>query len=316
MRIWRKISEQGSFLYRSLGKSRNNGIILCYHRVLPRELINGYGPNTGLITTTDNFEQQMRHLSLFCNSITLDQMLDFAYGTKKRPVVVTFDDGSADNLIYALPILEKYQIPATVYVTTGYVLQELHPWWLLLWRILTKKNHFTLACEKLQWNTSNQRAKIQCFKQIHRLILSGDADLYRNIISELKEYDMAIDPRDRFLTPNEVARMSNHPLITIGLHTHTHTPTRFLNDENFNEEMEVSSKHLKCWTGRVCTHFAYPYGSRLLVCNRLKTNNKYSIRSASTTDIGFMNQEEPYGLSRLSIPYGMHNIHYKAIMGF
>ena len=38
-----------------------------------------------------------------------------------RPIVVTFDDGFADFYDDAWPVLKRYEIPATLYVTTGYV---------------------------------------------------------------------------------------------------------------------------------------------------------------------------------------------------
>jgi peptidoglycan/xylan/chitin deacetylase (PgdA/CDA1 family) len=43
-------------------------------------------------------------------------------------VVVTFDDGYADNLHHAKPLLERYGIPATVFVTSDYIGQE-HEFW-------------------------------------------------------------------------------------------------------------------------------------------------------------------------------------------
>lgn len=38
-----------------------------------------------------------------------------------KPVVVTFDDGLEDFYTYAMPVLQRYQIPATMYVVAGYV---------------------------------------------------------------------------------------------------------------------------------------------------------------------------------------------------
>jgi peptidoglycan/xylan/chitin deacetylase (PgdA/CDA1 family) len=51
-------------------------------------------------------------------------------------VVVTFDDGYIDNYTFAYPILEELQIPATIFVTSGYIEKEREYWWDELERIL------------------------------------------------------------------------------------------------------------------------------------------------------------------------------------
>ena len=57
---------------------------------------------------------------------TLDEALDWLAGTEPladdaAPIVVTFDDGTADLVDIALPILERYAIPSTVYVATDFI---------------------------------------------------------------------------------------------------------------------------------------------------------------------------------------------------
>ena len=45
-------------------------------------------------------------------------------------VAVTFDDGYADNLVEAKPLLERFSIPATVFIVSGYVGAEKRFWWM------------------------------------------------------------------------------------------------------------------------------------------------------------------------------------------
>src|SRR5499433_2290316 len=96
----------------------SRALILMYHRVT--EL-----PNDPylLAVTPKHFAEQLEVIRRYGVTMTLRQMVEALQDGKvpKRGVVVTFDDGYADNLYSAKPLLERYDIPATVFVTTGYV---------------------------------------------------------------------------------------------------------------------------------------------------------------------------------------------------
>lgn len=47
-----------------------------------------------------------------------------AVSERKKLIAITFDDGFRDNLTVALPFLEKYNLPMTLFVATGYIGQE------------------------------------------------------------------------------------------------------------------------------------------------------------------------------------------------
>lgn len=95
--------------------------VLMYHRVNPIVI----DRNT---VSVNYFALQLDYLS--CQgftALTLSQLYEGLSGTKKlppKPVVLTFDDGYADNLTYALPLLQRYAMRASVFVITDMVGQK------------------------------------------------------------------------------------------------------------------------------------------------------------------------------------------------
>jgi peptidoglycan/xylan/chitin deacetylase (PgdA/CDA1 family) len=91
-------------------------VVLCYHSTHP----SGDFPST---TPAELFDQHMRWLRQHCDLVPFTSVRAEA----RRPdwvrtrVAVTFDDGFADNYTYALPILLRYEVPATFFVATGLV---------------------------------------------------------------------------------------------------------------------------------------------------------------------------------------------------
>ena len=105
-------------------------VILTYHRVCPRSDSLSY--NDGMAVTPAMFEQQVAHLRHECTILSLRQVTGFIKETKRFPVnsvVITFDDGYLDNYTYAFPILEKYNVPATIFLTTDFVNGDSLLWW-------------------------------------------------------------------------------------------------------------------------------------------------------------------------------------------
>ena len=90
--------------------------ILMYHSIHP--------DYSGSVTP-DMFERQMAVLASEFRPCPLDEfserMTEDAAASPKTSVVVTFDDGYQDVLRFALPILEHYGIPASIFICTRYV---------------------------------------------------------------------------------------------------------------------------------------------------------------------------------------------------
>jgi len=91
-----------------------------------------------LCVTPQHFAEHLEVLQRETAPISLQKMVQ-AYkegNIPARAVAVTFDDGYADNLHSAKPLLEQYNVPATVFVPSGYVGHGREFWWDELERIL------------------------------------------------------------------------------------------------------------------------------------------------------------------------------------
>ena len=121
--------------------------ILIYHRV-------GGGTDSQVDLPVDEFDRQLEHLAEHHRVISLDEAAaELTAGTTtgwssspvdpaasgtpgpdgpaagRRPVVITFDDGTADFTDHAVPALQRHALPAALYVATQFVDDdEPFPW--------------------------------------------------------------------------------------------------------------------------------------------------------------------------------------------
>jgi peptidoglycan/xylan/chitin deacetylase (PgdA/CDA1 family) len=93
-------------------------VVLLYHRVAG-------GSGLAVDLPLDLFDAQMADLAATGRVATLDSALDALARplppAERDPVVVTFDDGTADFAEHALPVLERHGVPAVLYVATDFV---------------------------------------------------------------------------------------------------------------------------------------------------------------------------------------------------
>jgi peptidoglycan/xylan/chitin deacetylase (PgdA/CDA1 family) len=96
-----------------LSDHRRRVLVLLYHSIHPSK---GFAS-----ATPDLFEEHMSWVREHCNVISIDDALTRAARPRndKPTVAVTFDDGYADVHEYGFPVLERFEIPATIFVMVG-----------------------------------------------------------------------------------------------------------------------------------------------------------------------------------------------------
>jgi len=92
-------------------------VVLIYHRV---------GSGSGLRVDLPEwlFEEQMSRIATDPGVATLESTVEELQATapaRRPPVAVTFDDGTADFVDNALPIIVRHRVPVTLYVATDFI---------------------------------------------------------------------------------------------------------------------------------------------------------------------------------------------------
>jgi peptidoglycan/xylan/chitin deacetylase (PgdA/CDA1 family) len=263
---------------------------LLYHRVT--ELSSD--PQL-LCVSQQNFAQHLQVIREHDRAIqirALGQALQSA-NRGQCAVLVTFDDGYADNLYNAKPLLEQYDVPATVFVTTGYLGSKREFWYDDLERILLHnrplpdilrlrvREHYQewqvgSVPDGAQsgdpshngWNISradDPTVRHRLYRSIFHMLFPLPDEERQNVLEYLASWagmDTSQRPTHRTLSANELVRLADGGLIEIGAHTVTHPVLAAVPLGIQKEEISQSKTHLEKVLGCHVTSFAYPFGGR------------------------------------------------------
>jgi peptidoglycan/xylan/chitin deacetylase (PgdA/CDA1 family) len=244
-------------------------VILLYHRVA--ELISD--PQL-LSVAPGKFEEQVKILKKDCDLLTIDEFTKLLSEWKKmpkRPAIITFDDGYADNIQEAVPILESTNAQALFYITTSNIDSEREFWWDELERLflsdirLPANLQITFKQQLLQFDTSSYAARKETYNQLHLILKYSVSSERDKAIEDCRKVIGVTDqgrPTHRVMSSAEVLRMSNSPSAIVGSHTTNHPALSALSFEAQLEEVRSAKQVLEKLTGRSITHFSYPFGSK------------------------------------------------------
>ena len=172
--------------------------------------------------------------------------------------MVTFDDGYADNLYQALPLLERFDIEARFFLVSGAIDSRTEMWWDALDR-LHLQNEADFDPEGACF-TPGQQEYLEWFFRLRRL---PAADREATLDRQFAEAGIGRTAREerRTLTGEETVRLAASPLVEVGAHTVTHPVLSSLSAAEQQLEIAGSKHALEELLGHPVTGFAYPNGT-------------------------------------------------------
>ena len=275
----------GSGIKRIARRVRNRiapgGLILMYHRVTEIE----FDP-WKLCVSPSYFAEHLQVLQKLGCAVRLQQLNQTLKNGKRphRQVVITFDDGYTDNLYNAKPLLEQYEIPATIFLTTGYMQQKREFWSDELERILLQPGIFpevlslNINGTSYEWkldatNDSDKsnnldvkqaNERYSLYYSLYELLFPLSAIERSHLLDQLllwanKEPELRLT--HQMMTLKELSSLQPGGIIEVGAHTVTHPFLATIPLQTQQKEIQENKIQLEEIFGHPIESFAYPHGN-------------------------------------------------------
>jgi peptidoglycan/xylan/chitin deacetylase (PgdA/CDA1 family) len=217
-----------------------------------------------IVFSSDLFRKQMNVIAREYNPVSIADVYSFLRGEKQLPrraVAVTFDDGYADNLEVAEPVLAGLGIRATFYVAVGSVDSRKLPWPARLrYAFYQSKKNSWLSGDGITWPFTTfehrDRAFLAACDACCQLAGEPQEDFVKRIEREL-ESEMPTDSKQLMMKWDQVRELARRGHI-IGSHTVTHPNMAYVNDAALRSEFVDSKRRLEEELAAPATHFCYP----------------------------------------------------------
>ena len=236
-----------------------------------------------------HFEKQIEYLAQNFNVISIDQMkhhLETSTPFRERTVVVTFDGGYTDVLYTAKEVLERYKVFATVFASSAGIIERGRFWWQELEDFLIA-NHFQgqleveIDYQLHKWPLSTQLDRFRAYDDLYSILSDKTPSEQRTIVEQItRSLDLRAEEFDnhRTMSAQELIKLAESGLITIGGHTHSYVKLSSLSKWQQIEEILKNKNILEEVLGHKIEYFSYPFGG----------DNGYTAETISILeDIGF-----------------------------
>jgi peptidoglycan/xylan/chitin deacetylase (PgdA/CDA1 family) len=221
----------------------------------------------GVSITPFDLEAALKFLSRYYTPVSLKDVLadSDGRGLPPRAILVTFDDGYASVMEWAVPLCAKFGVPATFFLNAAFL------------------DNARLAPDNLVCYVANERG-METINAAVRVTKGADSPELKSMAEVFSCFFPAISLPERrvfldavahlgsinecqlageaglYLTSKQVCDLASSDF-EIGDHTYSHVPCRSLTLEDFGDEVDRNKAELEALTGKKVRSFSVPYGS-------------------------------------------------------
>ena len=253
-------------------KLKNKAFILMYHRIIDKGSQSSFPVQPGMYVTLASFRRQIKLLKDKFKVISLAALIDLLKNGDDVSgcCVLTFDDGWLDNYTNAFPVLKDHQVPATVFLATGFIGTQRWFWpeevsFSLAWLYQNKMDSSNLPgiLQKLFDKTQFYSSGLLC-NAIDKFIdelKQYEPQQRKQVVSVLKDV-CPVKKNERLLMNwDEVQEMTDSGLISFGAHTASHALLDQLPIDKAGVEIQKSKKQIEKRIKKQVNFFAFPNGN-------------------------------------------------------
>lgn len=232
-------------------------LVLVFHRVLPsRDPLLSEDPDV-----TD-FAAQMDVVRATCSVLPLAEAVDRLYTRSLPPnaACITFDDGYTNNLTCAAPVLKEKGLPATVFVTTGFL--DGGRMWndTVIESVRRAGAELDLTSIGLgRFELPDVMARRHASQILRRKLKYLDHEERSRKTTRIAEIVGGNLPEGLMLTESQVKQLVGRG-IDVGAHTVSHPILTSMDDATAYREIQTSKATLEAVIGATVRLFAYPNG--------------------------------------------------------
>ncbi|OAI56266.1 hypothetical protein AYO47_02215 [Planctomyces sp. SCGC AG-212-M04] len=284
-------------------------LVLNYHRIGDA----ASSPlDSGVFSATqDQFDQQLAWLKSHADVIGLDDLESAVAGSTGRFVLITFDDGYLDNYELALPVLKRHSVPATFFITTGFIDGRRVAWWdEIAWMVKhAERGKWPRRLQgnrgsRPDWTAEEMPAVIHELLQTYKKLPTMECPTFLDEIAQATASGRCALTHDSapWMTWAQIRELQSVGQ-SIGAHTITHPVLARCSREQQRGEISGSKRRIEDVLGRPVTAFSYPVGTAdAFTVETEELMREAGIRWAFNFQGGYVDATRAEAADRYSLP--------------